>query len=216
MKYTIIFSFIFYFYSHINYSQSVIGVNGSLGYYFYHSDNSLPITQNSDFNNLSGINISFKQSLNESFSLSIETGLSTSSVLRAITETYYEDKRYSDMKINILQRSIPIDISLSRKISRMFELGIGISLEGISRELKLDHRYFSEYFNDKINIISVGGNSHFGFIYFIPQINNLVFEMKIKLRYIFAVSILADDRKLDDYSHNQFQGNLTFGIGYAF
>ncbi|MDP2301371.1 MAG: outer membrane beta-barrel protein [Ignavibacteria bacterium] len=199
----------------ISFSQEIFSINGIIGYNLYHSDNSLPITRDEDFTNTFGLAVGYKFDLSEEFGLKIEGGYLSTIVKNVISETYtVEFGTPLEINIDIIQYSFPIDITVTRKLFTLFEYGLGVSVEGINREVKLNKNYEPNLFEDKLNMLSIGGNAIFGLSYQIPSIEKFSIVANIKLRYLFSVWENDKGRDLNNYNHKFFQGNISVGLGY--
>jgi hypothetical protein len=215
MKIRLIVLYCFLLIPSITFSQGILSINGILGYNLYHSDNSLPITRDEDFKNTYGFVVGYKFDLNTEFALKIEGGYLSTNAKNVISETYtVEFGTPLEINIDIIQYSFPIDITVTRKLFTLFEYGLGLSVEGINREVKLNKNYEPNLFEDKLNMLSIGGNAIFGLSYNIPSIEKFSIVANIKLRYLFSVWGNDKGRDLNNYNHKFFQGNISVGLGY--
>lgn len=215
MKIKLFFVCCLFFIPGISFSQETLSMSGVYGFNIYHSDNSLPITRDNDFKNVLGFTLGYKHNLSEQFELRFEVGYLSTNAKNILTETYYFDfSPPREFKVDLLQYSFPLDITIIKRLFKIFELGIGVSLEGINREVKLHGTYFPNTFDDRLNIFSIGGNAILGFVYNIPNTERFLIYTDIKFRYLVSVWKNDTERDLENYTHNYLQSNLSIGIGF--
>lgn len=215
MKNKLFILFCFLLVSNISFSQEILNISGIFGRNLYHSDNSLPITRDNDFRNVIGLSLGFKHSLSEEYGLKIEVGYLSANAKNVITETYYSDfASPPTIKVDLFQNSFPIDVTITKKLFNIFEYGLGVSLEGINREVKVSNPSFPNMFEDKLNMFSVGGNALLGMAYSFPAIEHFLIVANLKFRYLVSVWKNDKGRDLDNFTHKYFQSNFYVGIGY--
>ncbi len=215
MKTKLIILYCLLFITNVSFLQGMFSINGIIRRNLYHSDNSLPITRDKDFTNTFGLALGFKHKLSEEYGLKIEAGYLSTNAKNVISETYYSDfSSPLTIKVDLIQYSFPIDVTITKNVFNIFEYGLGISLEGINREVKLNNPSFPNIFEDKLNIFSIGGNALLGLTYNFPNIERFSIIANIKLRYLVSVWENDKGRDLDNYHHKYFQSNLSIGIGY--
>lgn len=204
-----------FFIPRISFSQEMLSISGVYGFNIYHSDNALPITRDNDFKNVFGFTLGYTHNLSEQYELRFDVGYLSTNAKNTLTETYYFDfGSPREFKVDLLQYSFPLDIIITQRIFKIVEVGIGVSLEGIKREVKLYGVGFPNILEDRLNIFSMGGNAILGFVYNIPNMERFLIYSDIKFRYLVSVWKNTTERDLDNFTHNFLQSNFSIGIGF--
>lgn len=201
------------------YSQINLEINGGLGRYLIHSENSQNIMGNKEFDNnifygfsiqkenLLGINLKFEYT----FHKMIEENV--------ISFYRYSHGDYSWIgDISYLNHNF--DFNYIGNINSYLFYGIGPSfvitnrIFEVKQELPISQ---NKVVYDKLASSGIGLNSCIEFIYPSTKLKNSFFIIsKLKLRYTHSLWFDKGIRKLDDYYQEFFTINLSLGIGYLF
>ena len=200
----------------ISYSQNSIYVNGTVGYFIYHYDNTLLITENKNLGLGLGINGGFIHSLNEDYNLIFETGYYYSTVKDASIYTMVGEFNSYSFHYDLTQYSFPFDITISKNISNYVNVGLGLSVEGINRTIKtiLPSNLGIEY--DKINLFALGANGLAQFRLPLDRSETISILGNIKIRYLYSIWEGSGNRNLSGYKFKFLQSIFSAGICYKF
>ena len=130
--------------SNVSYTQNSFYISGAVGYFIYHYDNSLPITQDKNLNFGFGTNVGFVHTLNQEYKLILETGYYFSNAKDVSTVTYYTQFDALTYNFDLTQYSFPLDVTISRNFFEYFDVGLGLSFEGINHTITTNQPFNRE------------------------------------------------------------------------
>ncbi|MBK7103701.1 MAG: hypothetical protein IPH62_00240 [Ignavibacteriae bacterium] len=198
----------------ISYAQNSIYVNGTVGNFVYHYDNSLPITQDKNLNYGFGTNIGVIHNLNTEYKLILETGYYFSKASDVSTVTYFTQFDALKYDFDLTQYSFPFDITISKNLLEHFDVGLGLSFEGINHTITTNQPFNREPLEDKINLFALGANGLVQFRLPFADDGRISILSNLRLRYLYSVWKIGGERKLNDYNFNFLQSNFSIGICY--
>ncbi len=191
-------------------SQTIVVIQPDIGYFLYHSDNSLPITNKADLD------------LNYGMSMGVQFGLNEKSVCLIRFSYCYANKtlevwkqRRVDEFGNILeewqysnklvQQSFPIDISLLYRFNETIYIGGGPSVAGSNHAIIFQKE-------DKFNSFGIGANLIIQKYISLTQSGSLNLVLDGTLRYIKSIKHFNDERDLSNYNLDFLQLQVSIGI----
>ncbi|MHB1688764.1 MAG: hypothetical protein ACYCVH_15530 [Ignavibacteriaceae bacterium] len=206
---------IIFLFSDLSYSQNCIALKGNIGYFITNTDNTLPVTDSKNIKYGWGSTIGYEHQLTKNYSILIEPGYYSAKVNDASKFILYGPQSgVFNYSVDLSQNSLPIDISLLRKLNEFIEIGIGLSLEGINHNLTINLPINRGSFEDRINIFAMGGNIVFQLYYPIPSLKRIFFIGDLKLRYLKSIWESENGRNLENYNYNYLQSIINIGVGY--
>lgn len=212
MKVTVILSAVYLLIISSNtFSQTSIYLSGNGGYYLYHYDNTLPLTENTNLKFSKGLTFGLMDNFGDSFHFILEVGYSHSKATEVSKNNLYGSDYTS---IDLIQNSFPIDISFTKNLSPSLTFGIGLSLEAINHNISTHFINENVYLEDKINLFSMGLNSSINYFLPLDTENNLKLFTGLKFRYLYSIIRTAEKRDLSDFNHNFLQSTISVGLCY--
>ena len=191
-------------------AQPVLSGVGDLGDFFYHSDNSLRITDESDFGITYGVTLGLRHMLFDTHTIHVAIGY----VRASAKETRKFQIPGGFTYISLAQTSIPIDITYFVTSVSAFDFGIGLSVIATNREMSIDLGASQSPFVDRFNSLAVGPNAIAYFSLPISSDGSLLFISQAKIRYATTVWLDKKGRDLSSYKLNYLHGVLSLGIGW--
>jgi hypothetical protein len=207
---------IFYFSSHTM-SQSLVSSSGEFGYFLHHSENSLPITENNKFVFHYGANIGLVTALTSEYNILVDIGYFQADVDRLFDfnfSTLSNPNIITTQSAKLIQRSFPVDFSISPNSASVLNYALGISFVYTNREMNLPYKYQDDPFVDKFNSFGIGVNLILRATY--PLFGSDKFKLlcSSKFRYIHSILYESKGRDLSGYELNYFQTIISLGIEY--
>jgi hypothetical protein len=198
-------------------AQPLLSSSTEIGYFFYHSDNQLHITENKDFTFIYGLDVSLRFKFLNTDDIQISVGYFNASITESQrVPQYYLGSDLGYTHANLSQTSIPLDITYFFTEVSPVDIGMGVSAVGTNREMTLSRGFFKTEYVDKFNSFGLGPNLIIQFTTQVMGSNNLMFVSNAKLRYITTVWFDKNGRDLSSYKLNSVQGFLSLGLGWKF
>jgi len=206
---------IFILVSEYSLCQSLISTSGEYGYFLYHSDNSLPITESGDFVNHYGGNIGIETSLTSDYNIHFELGYFQANIDKLFdnpTVSLSNPNIITSQSATLIQRSFPVDLSISPKSSSKLKYALGISLAYTNREMQLPNNYQGIPYVDRFNSYGIGANLIINYMFPFFDSDRFNLLCSSKFRYIYSILYESKGRDLSGYNLDYFQIIFSFGF----
>jgi len=193
------------------YPQTDYYFNYNLGYFIQHSENSMPITYQDDFQRSTGFSGGIDYPITNGKYLQINFGYSSAKlpyiqdVLNSNGELLYT-KKYGELT----EEAYPLDIRLFISKTKMTGFGYGLTIIGTNHSLVLD-RISGSKFRDIFNSTGLGINGIWRLSYGRYHPTYLISD--IILRYVKAIRFNGGHRDFSNYNYNYLQISVSLGIG---
>lgn len=211
------FIFILSFVS-VVFSQDNIIIHPGLGYFIFHSENNLDVTDddNLDFTFNAGLSVSF--TLNANYNLLLETEYIHSVPSKVLESEIVDENGLENGKtyFELSQNSFTFDVSMLYPISSRLKYGIGPSFGLLNRRLEQKLSIDELKLTDELFSIGVGAVFYLQHKIRFNKYSKLFLQTKIKSRYLYSIWFDAKNRDLDNYSLHYLNIAGYIGIGYQF
>jgi hypothetical protein len=190
----------------IVFSQTGLILQPNIGYFVFHSDNSLPITEEADLGLNYGMGIGYHFGISEKL-----LGMARLFYCYG-SQTIYVTK-YADYYGNItkevpnklIQKSFPIDISLLYQYNETIYVGGGTSIAGSNHAIIFQKQ-------DKFNSLGIGANLIIQKYISLNSSGSLNLLLDSTLRYIKSIKHYANGRDLSNYDLDFLQLQVSIGL----
>ncbi|NUN70939.1 MAG: hypothetical protein HUU02_14660 [Bacteroidetes bacterium] len=199
------------------FSQTTIFSSGDAGYFLYHSDNLLPITEDEDISFHYGGSVGVEMPLSEDFMVRMEaaffrTGTTTlfDNILIASPPSFTITTRSA----TLVQRTFPVDISLSPRTAAGLSYAAGISFAYTNRRTEFPFQSGMDPFIDAFNSFGIGVNGSIRSMFAVDDDGRFLLFGALKLRYIHTVLYEGNGRDLSGYTLEYFHGHCSVGLAW--
>lgn len=194
------------------YAQSVVSISPNFGYFIFHSDNRLRVTEESNF----GVNYGFSATLRHRFFAEHDLQI-TLGYFRAVardTKKVPTPGGYS--YASLAQSSVPLDISYLITVTPVLSVGLGLSAVFTNRAMTLESQRILPTFEDRFNLIGIGPNGVVTFAIPLSEESTFQIVSETKVRYISSVWFGNKGRDLGSYNLKYLQWAVSIGVGWTF
>lgn len=192
--------------SNIVHSQTRFIIQPNIGYFLYHSDNSLPITEEADLGLNYGMGVGYQFALAEKLlgivRLSYCYGSQTIYVAHYID---FHGNITGGFSNKLVQQTFPIDMSLLYRYNETIYIGGGPSIAGLNHAIIFEKE-------DKFNSFGIGANLILQKYISLAQGGSLNLVLDGTLRYIKSIKHYANGRDLSNYDLDFLQLQVSVGL----
>lgn len=200
------------------YGQTMVFSSGDAGYFLHHSDNQLPITENEDLRYLYGGTVGIETPLLNDYTIRIEASFFRADVTKLFNNLFVGNPpsfSITTRSATLIQRTVPIDFSISPRSESGLSYAAGISLTYTNRRTEVPYLYSGDPFIDAFNSFGVGVNGSIRSMFAIDEGGRLWLYGAVKFRYIHTVVFESNGRDLSGYTLDYLHGQLSAGLAWS-
>jgi hypothetical protein len=197
--------------------QSLILASGEFGYFPYHSDNSLPITETDNFSFYYGGTIGFETAVTPNYNIHVEVGYFQANIDKLFEYSgifLSNPNSITTQSATLIQRSFPVDLSISPNSSSILKYALGISFVYTNREMQVPYKYPDDPFVDKFNSYGIGANLIIQSMFPLFGSDRFNIVCSSKFRYIYSILYEGKGRDLSGYELDYYQINISLGFAW--
>jgi hypothetical protein len=189
------------------FSQTGFIIQPDIGYFAFHSDNSLPITEKADLGLNYGMGIGYQFGLTETLLGMVRLFYCYGS--RTIYVEEYADEYGNitgEFSNKLIQQSFPIDMSILYRYNETIYIGGGPSIAGSNHAIIFQKE-------DKFNSLGIGANIIIQKYISLNTSGSINLILDGTLRYIKSIKHFPNGRDLSDYDLDFLQLQISIGLG---